>query len=369
MGSGSSKVTTKYSNLFLKNSPINVSQREEVSCSMITFIKKHSEQFVEMHNRMSATNGDYAVHCVVRNNLTDVLKEMLKLGIDINVKGYGGNTPLHRCIGKECVNTLLEEGADVTIINEYGQTVLHKMVQYKQITVDPIKTVVDMGLIDVNRVDKLGNSVLHYSLLNDTITEFILKIGLNPNAENRKGETPLNCIEISSNVIKLLLEAGSYPNAKSNTGVTPLHVACGSLHTTSSGCQWEFSKEKLNSIKLLLEAGADPNAVDENGRTPLHYLLNKYSVIGNFYKAVELMVNYGVDFYIADDDGVTAYSIGKKYSYYNSMYGNVIELFDRVNDGIHIRRYVTGGSTTSSTTSVKTQSTKLDTPPSYSTVA
>jgi len=58
-------------------------------------------------------------------------------------------------------------------------------------------------------------------------------------------------------VKRLVLDCGVDPNAKDVVGETPLHYAALEGHP--------------DVAKLLLEHGADPNAKDYKGDTPLHY--------------------------------------------------------------------------------------------------
>jgi len=58
---------------------------------------------------------------------------------------------------------------------------------------------------------------------------------------------------------KRLLEAGIDPNARNAAGETPLHIIA------------EFGGRRAEEVvKLLLEAGSDVNARDSLGMTPLH---------------------------------------------------------------------------------------------------
>ena len=63
-------------------------------------------------------------------------------------------------------------------------------------------------------------------------------------------------------MVKLLLESGVDINAKNNVGETPLHHAA------------EFGNSKI--ADFLIKAGTDINVRDNEGRTPLYYIPNKH---------------------------------------------------------------------------------------------
>ena len=87
----------------------------------------------------------------------------------------------------------------------------------------------------------------------------MLERGVNPNAEDNYGSTPLDraAQEGHVEIVKILLERGANPNAKDNKGSTPLHNAAQEGHD--------------EIVKILLERGADPRIADNGGHIPLDY--------------------------------------------------------------------------------------------------
>ena len=77
-------------------------------------------------------SGYTALHYASRNNHLTTVKQLLSAGACVNVlTKCGRDTPLHRAayMGHEdVVRCLLENGADVMLQNEDGQTALHKAV-------------------------------------------------------------------------------------------------------------------------------------------------------------------------------------------------------------------------------------------------
>ena len=147
-----------------------------------------------------------------------------------------------------------------------------------------IKEMLELGL-DVNTVNKKGNSLLHIVLEyyngSKKIIELLLKAGADVNAVNNKGETPLHIATKfryltdrheyrDKSKIKLLLEAGADVNAINNKGETPMHIATydPSIHYIT-----HKYRSGYREMVELLEAGADADIVNNKGETPLDIAL------------------------------------------------------------------------------------------------
>lgn len=68
-----------------------------------------------------STDGDNALHCIVRWNDLDAAKALLDAGIDVNKAGDLGYTPLHvACVqgNEQMVKLLIDHGADLFALNE-----------------------------------------------------------------------------------------------------------------------------------------------------------------------------------------------------------------------------------------------------------
>ena len=65
--------------------------------------------------------GENALHIAVIRGEYDICKELIKLGIELNVRGDLGHTPLHEAASSQnlkFVKLLVEAGADVHALNE-----------------------------------------------------------------------------------------------------------------------------------------------------------------------------------------------------------------------------------------------------------
>jgi ankyrin repeat protein len=131
-----------------------------------------------------------------------------------------------------------------------------------------------------------GNTALHDGAIfrgwpdNTEVVALLLDRGVDPNAANDRGETPLHRgVSIGTpdpNVIAVVLRRGAQPNRADKDGRTALHLhlrGCPiSVPDSDCGKPARFPIRK-GLVELLLQHGADPNAKDNTGQTPLHVLL------------------------------------------------------------------------------------------------
>ena len=129
--------------------------------------------------------------------------------------------------------------------------------------------------------------------------------------------TPLQeaCYLENPYYVEKLLENGADPNypklKKGATDLLPLPLATG-----YSIVDLNHTQNAVKIVEMLLEYGADPNVILRRGRTclidvvelePKYY--NEYH-----YEIVKLLVEYGTDISIKDQDGFTAYDYAVKYN-------------------------------------------------------
>jgi hypothetical protein len=95
---------------------------------------------------------------------------------------------------------------------------------------------------------------------------------------------PHSPLATTKEIIEYLLDKGVEPNAKDERGNTPLHHAC--VHGN------------LEAMDTLIKHGSEINAKDNKGRSPLWY-----AILSNEPKAVKLLLKLKADFSIISKDG------------------------------------------------------------------
>lgn len=204
----------------------------------------------------------------------------------------------------ECLNVLLEQGTNVNQPNAMGKTSMDCLATTKYNIPDFLPLMIQHGLdidssfidqmplshyllvnhpklflaldqIDISKLDKNGNSLLHNwatsceEMKNEIFDYLSSKINLN--IQNKEGETPL----ISA------LKQGKYWQK---------YLSHGELHFSQN------TREK--EVRCLIERGANVCLSDKMGNTPLHYAaINKQSEL------LPLLIKSGADIFALNIEG------------------------------------------------------------------
>lgn len=106
--------------------------------------------------------------------------------------------------------------------------------------------------------DAAGSTLLHHAAAFGSLDTmaFLIDVGADVNAKNRRGTTPLHWAVHDEAKVRLLLKHKAGVNVRQAEGRTPLYQAASLGHATAV-------------VRLLLAHGADPNLALVNGRTPL----------------------------------------------------------------------------------------------------
>ncbi|WP_238993770.1 ankyrin repeat domain-containing protein [Calothrix sp. PCC 6303] len=114
---------------------------------------------------------------------------------------------------------------------------------------------------DLNQpCDMFGEKWLPLNFLlstNEVLAQRLIQTGVNVNAKDGKGDTPLHYLGASTKNAQLLLNRGAKVNVRNQNGSTPLHNV--------------FGQKTAAVIKLLINQGAEVNARDQEQMTPLHF--------------------------------------------------------------------------------------------------
>ena len=162
------------------------------------------------------------------------VKAYRKLGMPLTVCSPDeGWTALHYAARDEyagqAFDFLINEGADLEIEDHNGRTPIWGAAQ----TCAPryLQKVIEAGA-KVDVFDHEGNSLLHeaaYSGFYEAV-DMLLALGLDPNHQNQRGQTPLHIAAGRFSRVKLakpLLVAGADPSIQDKNGKKPVDLLCG----------------------------------------------------------------------------------------------------------------------------------------------
>ncbi len=259
-----------------------------------------------------------ALHYAVANGYTAIAEQLIDAGANVNAGTRKGATPLHYAAGnghRHTVELLIDNGADLgnktsrkweasppgsslpRFINrqelEPGITPLH--IAAKQGFEKVVKNLIDQGAA-VNARSQLGRTPLFVAVEEGEVAAVrqLLERGADPDVATTFAEgkrTPLHAAAYSQEMTRLLLEHGVDPNAQDRWGVTPLVKAA----------RISDRLDVLPQVKLLLEKGADPNIKPKDRKPALHVAVSEGSL-----GLIEALLELGAKVDLKDDQGYTA---------------------------------------------------------------
>ena len=189
---------------------------------------------------VSARGGQYgtALHSASCEGHLQVVRYLLRSGVDVNLRDSGLETPLLLAAWAghcDVVQCLLEHGADVDLRDQFQYTSLMLAVFSRR--VDVVRLLLEHNA-EVNAQDKAGHTALHLTIRGDGF----------------KANRP--------DMVRLLLKHGANVDARDHDLRTPLHLV-------------SMKPDLPDVLRILLEHGADLNSEDKNGKTPLQLSLER----------------------------------------------------------------------------------------------
>ena len=188
----------------------------------------------------SKLHSDYPINSAAFFGDIQRVKELINLGVDLNVQGDLGYTPLHHAVYQghlEIVKILVKAGANIKLKTELGKSIfdLAKATNHDDIS----RWIISFSAVDTNL--NLEDILNYYS------RRYYYGERINLESVNESGESPLH-IAVKRERLKevsTLILAGANLDSFTDDGFefTPLHYAVG--------------KQNLSILKLLLNSGAD----------------------------------------------------------------------------------------------------------------
>ncbi|KAF2864847.1 ankyrin repeat-containing domain protein, partial [Massariosphaeria phaeospora] len=303
------KHVEKAQNRFSMNNEL-ISDIFEAGCDpdstvLVEAIKRDDVALVEMFldkgadpNRSTAT-GLHPIFAAMNCSKAQVVHTLVKHGADVTVRDAEGHTVLqaalesHSAHDKEAISgifeALLSNGAEAKARFEDGQTLLHHVVSPGFGLAKVAQRLLEHGLkVDVR--DKSGSTALHLAVQSRPCIEVLLKNGADVKAVDHRDLTPLlSALTVASK--------DNEPDLEPLIKVSDLRVV-DSDKRTALHLAAQNGLEK--SVKILLRCRAETTPLDSKNRTPL--LL---AVLSHQWSVVPLLVTQpGINCW--DEAGATA---------------------------------------------------------------
>jgi ankyrin repeat protein len=258
--------------------------------------------------------------CAVESGSADCVQHLLQAGADVNIRNTTGDTPIMLSPKAAIFRVLLAAGADPLAVDNVGKDAYQKFVSQPTEVSPPnmmneLRQLVELGM-EVNAMLQHDGWTRLFSAafdLNDVAVERLLALGANPHL----GRPPISGFcwhyndsdsEHIARGIRLLAAAGCDVNQADAAGDTLLHnAALGYSHALNEAC-FNSSSDGCNytAVKTLLNLGAAPDPVGTRGYTPL---MN--AVEDSCPPAVEALLAAGADPHRQNEKGATAIDMAR----------------------------------------------------------
>lgn len=212
---------------------------------------------------ISDENGLFPIIEAASINDFDIIKLLMQYGANPNAKPEFGREDapalFHLCSNgnEEAVKFLLDNGADVDITDDHGNTSLIHTCYPSGNNLEIIKILLDHGA-NIEHVNRIGISALSESIAENQkeIFDYLISRGANINSQD---SNPLCSVAQlgEAELVKFLVERGANVNLLVNKRRTPLMMAC------------EFGH--VECARKLMKHGADPIITNAKGNNALHY--------------------------------------------------------------------------------------------------
>jgi ankyrin repeat protein len=280
----------------------------------------------------------YPIHLASRLGYTQVLKQMMLPGAEVNVKTSTGDTPLMlsaRAGHSDCFLELIKFGADLGIANNEGETAITiaNLSSFRSSIVDILMRALNCGARLVSS-DMTVFSPLHFVAGSGRAEPLLMMLHQSASDLNEldgSGLTPVMVAAESDHVdiFRLLVMKGADITIRSTEGKSVMSIIREKSSQTRDcfeqillqaslanalTCQTEFRPLNYaarigdtSSLLQLLKMGHDPNALDEDGYTPLMHA----TASGSLDSCKILVSHGGADCSLMNERNETALSLAR----------------------------------------------------------
>ncbi|KAK7491465.1 hypothetical protein BaRGS_00017294 [Batillaria attramentaria] len=253
--------------------------------------------------RSRCINGSTLLHTACYYGYHGIVKDLLQLRVDVDLRDYKGATPLHRAKDLETVQILLDNGALI------------------------------------NAEDGEGNTPLHVKCYGETdrpsemeCVELLLAREAVPTKRNNRGLLPIHCCAMQGRmdvmqlmrqydpkdtiVVTLNSEEDRSPPSLLHLAIANDFVDCAEW-LVNSGFHFKDKEpdillrrilteqikinERAEAVKFLMENGADPNPMYPGGNSALHYAAS----LSGPTDVLEMLLSFGADVDVLNNEGST----------------------------------------------------------------
>jgi ankyrin repeat protein len=177
----------------------------------ISYVKEYIRKYKNVD--IPLTNNDYnnrMIHLAAGTKYNNILSMLIALKAKINIQNKELETPIHLAVlarNIENIESLVSQGADLTIPNKNGEIPMFYAMKTGDLR---IVKLLYANNSPIQGVDKDGNNLIHYCILNcpsykenddnmlntkSEIIQFLIERGINTEQKNKAGITPLQLVD------------------------------------------------------------------------------------------------------------------------------------------------------------------------------
>ncbi|NWS89770.1 NFKB1 factor, partial [Toxostoma redivivum] len=258
-------------------------------------------------------NGDNVLHLAIIHLHTELVKNLLDVMPDlnysdiINMRNDLYQTPLHLAVitkQAKVVEDLLKAGADVSLLDRHGNSVLHLAATEGDDKILSLLLRHEKVSPMVNLPNGEGLSAIHMVVMANSMSclKHLIAAGVNINAQEQKsGRTALHLAVEQENIPLagcLLLEGDADVDSTTYDGTTPLHIAAGRGSTKLAAVlKAAGANPHIENFEPLFDLDDVKDGEDDDegivpGTTPLDMAANSevYDILnGKPYESAEVL--------------------------------------------------------------------------------
>jgi ankyrin repeat protein len=235
------------------------------------------------------------LHLAILNNQDDVVRILIEMGADINIRSSKKFTALHfaaRVDNVDIITLLLDKGMSVNVTNKWGQTPLHSAARSGSLRAT--KVLFRRGAA-IDKTDRDGSTSLIYAARNlkMEVVRFLVENGADVNVSSRyEGSALYQATDKGQlELMQYLLDNGADVNGSTDRwDRRPLYVAT--------------ENQNLLTVKWLIERGADVNITTRPYHRQFQSPLHVAAQYGNL-EIIDCLINAEANVNVLDCDGVT----------------------------------------------------------------
>jgi len=308
----------KWLNEALLSDTVDINYKDEENNTFLMLCIKESKTLsakwlLDHDIELNTKNNDNktALFIAIEKNNKEIVENIISHdSVNLEQKDSDGRTILQNVVVSgynTMAKILIKNGANLNNIDNKNRNIIYDALSYGDKVF--IQYLLNQKKLDLNYIDENGNSIMHHSqvIQDNEIAILLLNAGADPTLQNKQGESYLYNTALkgkdSEKVIDIALENGADVNSPTANGNTIL-MDLITLSSTMNVDETEKRESLLRISRKMLKHGGDVNAIEKNSESGLFNAVRLCD-----YELVEFLLLGGIDPNIINDNGITVLNL------------------------------------------------------------